>query len=196
MSAKARFILYVICGLMLAVPVYIMVYDALMTKAANHGLKELVRLYEGQLVLSSNECRQLATDLESANPTRLAIWKTYFDHAAKGQISSGRPDFPFRDVLSVYSDQYKLHEKPARSNYFGMLLSAIAQKRQSDPITVKELIGYLGEPDVISNSPSGKVMVYRFTASGRNVVGLVEAQRDEVSAINIKLAALSSGDAK
>jgi len=194
MTAKLRLIFYVVCGLVLAVAVYIVVYDAFMTKTANRGLKELVRFYEGQLVLSTNDCKQLSTDLESANPVRLAIWKNYFDHAAQGKIVSGHSDLNFRDVLNVYSGQYESHEKPARSNYFGMLLAALAQKQQSDGITVKELIDYVGEPDETSNSPRGKMMLYRFSVSAKNVIGLIETEKDTVSAINIKLAPLSSGD--
>jgi hypothetical protein len=196
MNVKSRFAFGVVCGLVLAAAVYIVIYEALMTKMANRGLNEQVRFYEGQLVLSTNDCKQLSTDLESANPIRLAIWRTYFDYAAQGKITSGRPDLKFRDMLSVYNDQYKSHEKPARSNYFGMLLTALAEQQQRDGITVNELIGYLGEPDETSDSPGGKVMLYRFSASGRNAVGLVEAQKDAVSVINIKVTALSGGAGK
>jgi len=158
-----------------------------MTKMANRSLSGLVRFYQTQVVLSTNDCKQLSADLASGNPVRLGIWKLYFHRAAEGRVKSGRPPVELQDVLGVYSEHYTAHEKPARSNYFGALLLALAQKQHSDGATVGEVVGFLGAPDETSNSLRGEVMLYRFNASGQKVVGLVEEEKGAVRAIDIQL---------
>lgn len=183
MTKKLRSVLSVAYVILLVVAVC---YAAWM-KMVNRGLSGTVSFYQSQLVLSTNDCKQIVTDLESGNPSRLAIWKLYFDRAAEGKVVSGRPTMTFRELLGVYNGQYMAMEKPARSNYFGVLLSALAQKPESEVIGKNELLGYLGKPDETTNSPDGEVMVYKFSANGRDAVGLVGTQHDTVSIIDIQL---------
>jgi hypothetical protein len=165
----------------------LLIYNIVMRSAASRGLRAMARFYQGQLLLTSNDCRQLSTDLASQEPARLAIWKLYFERAAEGHIVNGQPQMEFKDVISVYSNLYQTREAPARSHYFGLVLAATAQKATNDVVLLSELLGYLGTPDGVSNTVQGKLLQYKFTASGNEAIGVVEAQNERVVAVRIEL---------
>lgn len=184
MKIKLRPILSVAYVIVLVVAVCY----ALWTRRENDGLQGMISFYQSQLVLTTNDCKLISADLASKNPARLAIEKAYFDRAAEGKIVSGRADLTFREALAVYKDQYVAAEKPARSYYFGNLLGALAEKPDSETISEKELLGYLGKPDETTNSPGGQVMVYKFRAEAGDAVALIETKNGTVSTIDIQLA--------
>jgi hypothetical protein len=156
------------------------------TVSRNRALNWLLLQNQGKVVLSTNDCKQLFADLQSLDPGRIAPWKLFFDRAAKGQISSGRPAVGPQDLLDFYSAEYKLREKPARSNYFGALMAALDRKREFGGVTIAQLTNYLGTPDRTANSAKGEVLIYAFTPSGTQAAtGFVETTNDMVSSINI-----------
>jgi hypothetical protein len=116
-------------------------------------------------------CEALLTDLESADPARMDLWKRYLRHVL-GNYTNLNTNVEETDFDTVCT-QYQLLESPAKSNYFGRLAQSLAFLATKGSLSETSVIRYLGTPDKSAKSQTDDEFVYNFHSDGQACFAVV-----------------------